>query len=357
MPVAGFLLLAVFSLLAALWAGLVRLGWEWPVPKIDFVMIHGPLMVVAFLGTLIAIERAVALQQRWMFAGPFATGLAGLALIFGLRGLLPVALAVLGSLGFLAIMLVIVRKQAALYTWVMLAGALAWLVGNLLWLFDLPLFQVVLWWTSFLILTIAAERLELGRLARLSPFAERLFIGAALLLLTGNIAALFVFDLGARLFGAGMLALALWLLRYDIARHTIRKTDLPRFAAACLLSGYVWLGLGGILAIWNGGQKAGFLYDATLHSVFVGFVISMIFGHAPIIFPAILGLPIGYRPVFYLPLALLHLSLLTRIGGDMLGLMPLRLWGGLLNGIAILLFMGITAYTVLSAGRETHAQR
>ena len=47
-----------------------------------------------------------------------------------------------------------------------------------------------------------------------------------------------------RLSGVGMIALAAWLLRYDIALMTIRRSGLPRFVAACLLSGYAWLGVG-----------------------------------------------------------------------------------------------------------------
>ena len=40
-----------------------------------------------------------------------------------------------------------------------------------------------------------------------------------------------------RLFAAGLLALALWLLQYDIARRNIGTRGLTRFIAACLLSG------------------------------------------------------------------------------------------------------------------------
>jgi hypothetical protein len=36
---------------------------------------HRPLMVSAFLGSLVALERAVAFQQRWNFAGPLLSGL------------------------------------------------------------------------------------------------------------------------------------------------------------------------------------------------------------------------------------------------------------------------------------------
>jgi hypothetical protein len=43
-------------------------------------------------------------------------------------------------------------------------GAVAWLAGNLLWLSGWLVAQIVLWWVAFLILTIAGERLELGRI-------------------------------------------------------------------------------------------------------------------------------------------------------------------------------------------------
>jgi hypothetical protein len=94
------LALAILALLAAIWAGWVRLGWHWPVPEAGFTLIHGTLMVSAFLGTLIALERAVALGQRWMYVGPLLTGLAGISLILGLDTTIGAILIALGSLGF-----------------------------------------------------------------------------------------------------------------------------------------------------------------------------------------------------------------------------------------------------------------
>jgi hypothetical protein len=154
-----------------------------------------------------------------------------------------------------------------------------------------------------------------------------------------------------------MLALALWLLSFDIARKTIHQPGLPRFAAICLLTGYVWLGVGGILGVLLGGVTAGPYYDAVLHTVLVGFVISMIFGHAPIIFPSVLRLPIAFNPIFYVPLALLHFSLVLRVTGDLAFITPFRLWGGLLNGIAILLFLAGVAYVVIRARRPSAPER
>jgi hypothetical protein len=81
--------------------------------------------------------------------------------------------------------------------------------------------------------------------------------------------------------------------------------------------------------------------------VFVGFVFSMVFGHAPIIFPAVLGAPINYRSYFYLPLLLLHLSLALRLAGDFGGWVIIRQWGGLLNALAIVLFLLLILASIL----------
>ncbi|MGB4873303.1 MAG: hypothetical protein WBP47_24850 [Candidatus Promineifilaceae bacterium] len=83
-----------------------------------------------------------------------------------------------------------------------------------------------------------------------------------------------------------------------------------------------------------------------MHAIFLGFVFGMIFGHAPIIFPAVLQRPIQYHPIFYLPLALLQVSLLLRLMGDLFVWPVVRQWGGLLNAIVLLLFLGITAVAI-----------
>jgi hypothetical protein len=137
-----------------------------------------------------------------------------------------------------------------------------------------------------------------------------------------------------------MVALACWLLQYDMARRTVWQTGVTRFIAICLLSGYVWLGVGGVLTWRFAGIMAGPYYDAMLHTVFVGFVFAMIFGHAPIILPAILGRTTSpYQPALYVPLLLLHASLLLRVVGDLMGWWRGRQWGGLLNALAVLVFL------------------
>lgn len=337
------LALGVLALLAALWAGLVRLGWGLPPLRPTLPMAHGPLMVSGFLGTLIGLERAVALNRPWMYSGPVLSGLGALLLAAGLRGWVGPLLISLGSLGLVAVFGVIVRRQAALYTLTMALGALAWLAGNLLWLAGQPVAYIVLWWAGFLVLTIAGERLELARILRPSPVSRAAFLAAVALFLAGAVAGTAAFDLGVRLAGVGMLALAGWLLRHDVARRTIRTTGLTRFIAACLLPGYLWLGAAGVMALMFGGLAAGPRYDAMLHALFLGFVFSMIFGHAPIILPAVLRSPMAFDRTVYIPLALLHLSLLLRVVGDLTGWLAGRQWGGLLNVIVLLGFLANTA--------------
>jgi hypothetical protein len=152
--------------------------------------------------------------------------------------------------------------------------------------------------------------------------------------------------IGARLAGAGLLALGLWLLVNDIARRNLAQKELTRFMAWALLMGYVWLCVSGTLALAYGLPEYGMRYDAILHTLFVGFVFSMIFGHAPIIAPALLRIALPYHAAFYLPLAVLHVSLAVRICGSLLQDHALRQAGAAGNAVAIALFI----LTMLSAG-------
>jgi hypothetical protein len=153
-------------------------------------------------------------------------------------------------------------------------------------------------------------------------------------------------SIGVRILGVGALLTAGWLLRYDIARRTIQQTDLPRYMAACLLLGYGWLGFGGLLAIWQGAIYAGPVYAAVLHAFLLGFVFSMIFGHAPIIIPALTGLQVKYTPIFYGHLILLHVTLIYRMFGNLFGDFSAQQQGGLWNVIALLLFIAVMVLTV-----------
>jgi nitrite reductase (NO-forming) len=93
------------------------------------------------------------------------------------------------------------------------------------------------------------------------------------------------------------------------------------------------------------------LYDAALHALFLGFVMSMVFGHAPVILPAVLRISLPYRPVLYAPLALLHAAVAVRVAGDLAAADVVRTAGGLLAEIALLVFAGCAATLVRLARR------
>lgn len=355
---APLMILAALALLAGLWAGLVRMGWQLPPFFLQLPAQHGPLMVSGFLGTLISLERAVALSQnqdgrRIYYLAPLLAGLGALALFFALPPAIARGLNTLGALGLVLIFVVIYRLQSTIDHAVMGIGALLWLVGNGLWLAGWPVYQVVPWWAGFLVLTIAGERLELTRVLMLKQKTRNTFLVIVAAFLAGLLVSLFAFDAGLRLVGLALLVLGVWLLRYDIARRTIRQKGLTRFIAACLLPGYVWLIVSGLLWLTYGSHYvAGPVYDAMLHTIFLGFVFSMIFGHAPVIVPAVLGVQVPYSPIFYSYLILLHVSLVMRVAGDLLMQMSLRRWGGLLNEVAVLLFLLVTAIVTLR-GRKS----
>lgn len=342
------LALSILSLLAGLWAGLGRLGWSSLGPWPGLYLAHGPLMACGFLGTLISLERAVALGTRWGYAAPLLSGGGAAVVILGVPDPLgPLAIA-LGSLWLVADFVVLVRRQAAWFTVTMGLGAVAWLVGNVLWLVGTPVMRLFFWWVGFLVLTIVGERLELSRLAGPAGRGRGLFLAGAVVFIGGLSLASAYLGPGLRLAGAGMLFLTLWLWRYDVAWRTVRQAGLTRFIAVNLLAGYVWLGLGGGAWLWFGDALTTFHYDLMLHPILLGFVFSMIFGHAPIIFPAVLGGPLPYRRGFYLHAGLLQASLLLRVIGDVGAYYPAYRWGGLLNVVAILIFVANTARSVVA---------
>ncbi|HEU5176710.1 MAG TPA: hypothetical protein VFU24_04600, partial [Burkholderiales bacterium] len=217
----------------------------------------------------------------------------------------------------------VMRRQPSLETATLLAGAAAWLAGNVMLLEGQA---AVPWWIAFFALTVGGERLELSRYLKRAPWVRRSFA-----LLVGL---LVIAPLEPRALGIVLVVLAAWLFAFDLARVTIRQDRLPRYVAACLLAGYFWLGLGGAL------MALALAYDAALHAVFLGFVFSMVFGHAPVILPAVLRVRFPYHPALYLPLALLHASLAVRVFVSA----PLGAWG---NAAAIALFIAVSVCLIL----------
>lgn len=342
------LAISAVAMLAGVCGGMWRIGWT-PSLGAGLAALHGPLLVSGLFGTVIGLERAVALGGRWPYAAPVLSGAGTLALLSGAPVYLGAAAYAGASAALAAASLSITVQQPALFTGTLLFGALAWMAGNVLWMMGNSVPDVVGWWLAFLVLTVAAERLELSRVLAPKRGSEAIFLFAVGLMAAGAQNRLGA-DNGAVLLGLGLLILSTWLLRHDIAIRNIRHAGQTRFMAASMLSGYSWLGLAGTMLVAFRVETSVLVYDAVLHAILIGFVLSMVFGHALIILPAVAHLRVTYGGLLYCPLVVLHASVTLRVVGDLAEWQAVRQWSGVVTLVALFAF-------VLCIGSSARARR
>lgn len=339
-----FLILAVFSLFAGSLSGLIGMGWN--VPFAPYAAFHAPLMVGGFLGTLISLERAVASGRKISYLVPLLTGVASFAWIITSSERIGTLFLLSGSIGLVFLFISFLKSHPSLPLALMLIGAVLWVTGNLSFMLGIPLFLCVYWWMGFIIFTIAAERLELSSPGAVPGTQGVVILGPLSILFAGSVIIYFYGESGSRVFAAGVILVALWLYKNDIARRTVRQRGLTRFIAVNLLSGYFWLLVSGVAALLTGLSKAGFAHDIVVHSFFLGFSFSMIFAHAPVIFPSILHVGLRYTPLYYLHAVVLNTSLAARVLADITGDEVIRGGAGLFNVTAIVLFFIATITSI-----------
>ncbi len=352
----GLLLPAGLALLAGLDAALMLLGLPAPVSADRLPDVHGMLLVLGFVGTLIALERAVALGRRPGFMAPALLGAGAVALVSPAPVPVGKALLVAGAAGLVAVYVPLWRRQRDDAVLVQALGAVVAVGAATLWLGGLAVPVLLPWLVGFVVLTIAGERLELARIT-MGPTGGPILLGLATALVIAVTASL-LWAGSTPALGLVLLALVAWLASHDAARHTVRATGPARFMALGMLGGYLWLGVAGAVWLVAGAVRGGPAYDAVVHAAFLGFTMSMVMAHAPVILPAVLRRPLAYHPAFLVPLALLHASLALRVWvGDALG-HPLA-WqvGGVANIAALLGFVATAAWSVTRAGRTTGSSR
>jgi hypothetical protein len=344
------LALGMVALVAGVAGGLARLGGHALLPGATAAW-HGPLMIGAFFGTVISLERAVALGARWAYAAPFCAGSGGVMLVVLDSPRLAQWFLLAASLVLTAASVRLAARNVALFTVTLALAAACWAVGNVAWLAGASFPALVPWWVAFLVLTIAGERLELTRLMRPSRVRQVAFALVVVVLVAACAIALVATEPGWHLLGVALVALTAWLLMQDIARRTAREPGLTGYIGRCLLAGYVWLGIAGLLLIGPGAAYATFAWDAAAHAILLGFVFSMVFGHAPVIVPAVARVNVRYHWSFYVPLALLHLSVAERVVGDLVANPSVRAAGGTLSALALVVFIA-TLLTAIVRGRR-----
>lgn len=339
------------ALIAGLLTGLARLGLQVPGPAMTLAEFHGAVMIAGFLGTLISLERAVAIGRWWAYTAPALSAAGALALIEGFAASAAVAFLLAGAALSIGSVTLVVRHRAPA-TAILAVAAVCWTVGTGFWLAGYTMPVVSGWWLSFLVLTIAAERLELSRLLAPGAVMQVIFAGACLLIIAGASRSELESDF-APLTGTGLIIMTAWLLRYDIAVRTIQRPGPARFPAACILAGYVWMAAAGLLLLVAPPATTAFAYDAVVHSIAIGFVLSMIFGHAPIIFPAVTGLRIRSSTAGYVPLALLHASVGLRVIADVTEWQEGREASGLATVAAIVIYALVLVASSLKKERRS----
>ncbi|GAA5152948.1 hypothetical protein GCM10025768_21860 [Microbacterium pseudoresistens] len=335
---------AAVALLIGLDAGLLLLGLPAPVDAARLPDVHGMLLTLGFVGTLISLERATALARWYGYLAPALLGLGGLLLVAAPVPLI-VAKGVLvaGAAAFALVYIPLWRRQHDAPLLTQLLAAVLALAGAILWLNQDTMYRIVPWLFGFIILTIAAERVELARIT-MGPRAGGRLLALAWAMTGALVVGVALPDAGAVLLGLSILSLTVWLLVHDVARRTIRADGSARYMAACILAGYVWLAVAGAILLF-GHLAPGAAYDAAVHAVFLGYTFSMIMAHATTILPAVLHIALPYRAAFWIPAALLQAGLVIRLWpGDGVGSeLALRV-GGVIGVVALVLFM-LTALT------------
>ena len=357
LPRIAFLAPAAIALLAGLDAALILLEAPAPVRIDRLPEVHGMLMVLGFVGTLIALERAVALRRRLGFVAPALLGLGALVLVSPAPLVVGRVLLTAGAAALVGLYVPLWRRQRDDAVLVQALGSVLALGAAVMWLGGAAIPALAPWLVGFVVLTIAGERLELARIA-MDPSAGRTLVLLASGLLAGIVAALLWPRAGTALLGATLLALTGWLAAHDVARRTIHTRRLTRYMAGCMLAGYCWLGVAGAIWLLGGPALDGVRYDAVLHAVFLGFTLSMIMAHAPVILPGVLRRPLPYHPALIAPAALLHVSLALRLWvGDALGSHDAWVTGGVLNIVAVLSFLAVAIVLTVRGGRRSVASR
>ena len=352
LPRLALLAPAGVALLAGLDAALTLLGLPAPVTVDRLPEVHGMLMVLGFVGTLIAVERAVALRQPTGFVAPALLGLGALVLLSPAPLVAGQGILTVGAAALVGLYVPLWRRQRDEAVLVQALAAVLALGAAVLWLGGTTVPLLAPWLVGFVVLTIAGERLELARIA-MGPSAGIVLVLLAAGLVAGVLAALLWPRPGTVLLGAALLVLTGWLARHDVARRTIRTSGLTRYMAGCMLAAYCWLGVAGAVWLLGGPAPDGVRYDAVLHAVFLGFALSMIMAHAPVILPAVLRRPLPYRAALVAPAVLLHASLVMRLwAGDALGSRGAWVTGGVLNVVAVLWFLVVAGGSTVRGDRR-----
>lgn len=343
--------LVLLSLVLGISGGWIRLG-SLVAPISEAGIHHGLIMTGGFLGTLISIERAMVMEKKAWLIIPLLTGTSVIGFLSG-HASIGFVLLMSGSVGLSLTMHLQTLRHPKFHTALLYGGAASWFVGNFLaWQTGL-IAAGSTWWIGFLLFTIVGERLELSQFLPVPAWSKNALKTLLAIFTLGLIIPFHTW--GNEIMGISSFLIAGWLLIFDMAKVASRKPGQFRYIGIGLRVGYVWLGLHGLILL--GLENHALYYDLMLHTFFLGFTFSMIWVHAPIIFPTIFGIrETPYHSVLWITWVGFQGSLLGRILASMSGEVALRKIFGVANGYLILihfiLMAGIVFWKIRQSKKE-----
>ena len=345
---------SIAFMLLALTVGIFRLMAQngiGPVVLADLFVLHPLLMVFGFIGGIIMTERIAGIellphtkQTRLSLAMPpfifggIAIETAGYLLGLTWARYVGATLLVVSCLLFLSLLrsfLTMGRERVSVLF--MIVSALSLLLASVLSAFSLPAGNVgfVMVLLLFPVIFVLGERVELTSLATRSSsnkFIPELFLSAITAVLIG-VGAWFPFPVVAFALSFALIgaALGLFLVAESSARSKVVVSPFQSYVGIHVELAYVWGLAGSAFGVAYSLFSRFVFYDAFVHSFALGFIGLMFLAHGPIILPMVTRGQFDNAKLSFVPLAILTVALVMRIGSE-LALLYLQDW--LLNLLA-----------------------
>ncbi len=324
------LMVGIFRLMAQNGIGPVVLG--------DFFALHPLLMVFGFIAGMIVTERIAGVEllphtkqtylslviPPFIFIG-MAVEVVGFLFGLALASYVGAALLVVSSLFFLSLLrsfLTMGREKVSVLF--MLVSGVALLLSALLSAFLLPAGNVGFWMTLLLfpVAFVLGERVELTSLATKSSserYVPALFMVVVVLGLFG-LDALSLTPAATTTpvaFGLMGLTFGFFLVAERKVRSNAAASPFQRYVSNHVELAYIWGLAGSVFGIAYSLSPMLVFYDAFIHSLALGFIGLMFLAHGPIILPMVTRRQFDNAKLSSIPLAILMVALVTRIGSEL----------------------------------------
>lgn len=335
-PYRGAMVLGALCFLSAISIGIWRIavirGFNLP-PIPESWPSHGEIMLGGFLASLIIFERMIALPIDGLIWVPYLYAISALMLHTDNPFARYIHFAALA--GWLLHRWLAYRKFHRWEKPLVESFALITLTSALMYpggLIARP--EVALQGLAFPIAVIAVERLEMSLLLKKTG-SRLVLIGLIGWLLLWNALSWRGIP-GLSVMGVITLILVGSIAFYDATLRVAQKQidGLHRFLRTALIFSYVWILLAAVAMTALSKISPAIFKDVLYHLIGLGFIFTMILGHAPLILSAALGkLPPEKAPV--IPFFLFQIATVLRILGDfvLLKSVPFWQWSGWLSGL------------------------